>query len=138
MKKVIPINDGWRFRLGFDKACLEKGAFEGFKNVELPHNSIELKTEYFEPNDMRAVSTYVRELVVPESYNGCRLLLRFDGADNYAEVYVNGMFVTSHKGGTPFTADVTAPIKFDYRNIVVVKLDARVKKDVPGAGKGNL
>lgn len=138
MKKVIPINDGWRFRLGFDKACLDKGAFEGFKNVELPHNSIELKTEYFEPNDMRAVSTYVRELVVPESYNGCRLLLRFDGADNYAEVYVNGMFVTSHKGGTPFTADVTAPIKFDYRNIVVVKLDARVKKDVPGAGKGNL
>lgn len=138
MKKVIPVSDGWRFRLGFDKACLESGAFDGFKAVDLPHNSIELKTEYFEPYDMRAVSTYVRELVIPETYNGCRLLLEFEGADNYAEVYVNGMFVTSHKGGTPFTADITAPVKFDYRNTVVVKLDARVKKDVPGAGKGSL
>lgn len=138
MKKVIPINDQWMFRLGFDKQCLETGTFEGFKSVELPHNSVELKTDYFEPNDMRAVSTYTRELVIPEKYNGCKLRLAFEGADNYAEVYLNGMFVTSHKGGTPFTADITAPVRFDYPNRLLVKLDARVKREVPGAGKSNL
>lgn len=135
MKKHIPLNDRWRFRLGFDKSWLEETPTEGFREVELPHCSVELKNDYFEPNDMRSLSTYIRTLVVPASYDGCKLSLAFEGADSYAEVYCNGMFVTAHKGSTPFTADITAPVKFDYPNILLVKTDARVKKDVPETSK---
>ncbi|MDE7395018.1 MAG: hypothetical protein K2M95_02715 [Clostridiales bacterium] len=135
MIKEVPINDNWLFCNGFDKACLEKDySWENSFITSLPHNIYECGEDYFDERNMQRVVTYSRVLTVPDSYLGKRLLLRFEGVLSYVEVYVNGIFVTSHKGETPFTADVTAPLLYNYENRIVLKVDSGIRKDVPCSG----
>lgn len=135
MIKKIPINDHWLYSKGFDENCLERGYdWSGCYAVSLPHN-VECKdTSYFDERNMRMVSTYSRVLVVPENYNGARLLLGLEGVLSYVEVYVNGIFVTSHKGEAPFYADITAPVKYNYENRIVLKVDSNLLSEVPCCG----
>lgn len=135
MKKVIAVNDNWLYAKGFDPKCLEPNYDWGrFTCVGLPHNNLEVKLNNFDSTDMQIISTYSRILIVPEKYNGSRLLLKFEGVSSYCELYVNGLFVTSHKGDTPFTADITAPVKYDFENQIIIKVDSKIKKEVPSSG----
>lgn len=61
-----------------------------------------------------------------------RVLLHFGAVDYLAEVYVNGVLVTTHEGGyTPFSADITECISGDGRDVVVVHaLDAPFDTEV--------
>lgn len=131
MKKIIPINDGWLFAEGFSRSCLEPDfEFGNFYPVSLPHNAKRREDGYFDKTET-AVYTYAYLLALDEKYNGSRLQLVFDGVSSYAEVYINGTFVTSHKGDTPFTVDATAPLKAGFQNMIIVKVDSRLKKDAP-------
>ncbi len=131
MKKTVPINDGWLFAEGFTRRCLEPDyEFADFFPVSLPHNAKRREDGYFDRTES-AVYTYAYLLSLDEKYNGSRLELVFDGVSSYAEVYINGTFVTSHKGDTPFTVDATAPLKAGFQNMIVVKVDSRLKKDAP-------
>ena len=135
MIKQIPINDSWLYRCGFTQDCLENDFdwSDGFI-VQLPHNVECGDKNYFDEREMRVLSTYSRVLTVPSSYNGKRLLLGLEGVLSYVEVYVNGIFVTSHKGESPFVADITAPVKYDYDNRTVLKVDSALRNDVPSSG----
>ncbi len=135
MIKQIPINDSWLYRCGFTQDCLENDFdwSDGFI-VQLPHNVECGDKNYFDEREMRVLSTYSRVLTVPSSYNGKRLLLGLEGVLSYVEVYVNGIFVTSHKGESPFVADITAPVKYDYDNRIVLKVDSALRNDVPSSG----
>lgn len=135
MKKIIPINDNWLFRPGFSKACLGAGYdYSDFYLAFLPHNNVMQRDSYFDEREQACECTYTRVLIVPQKYNGSKLLLRFMGIESYAEVYVNGIFVTSHKGDAPFDADITAPVRYDYENRIVVRVDSSLRKDVPCRG----
>ncbi len=135
MIKEVAINDNWLHRKGFDAQCLER-SFDWSDSfiVQLPHCIDCGETEYYNEKAMRALSTYSRILTVPETYNGKKLLLCVEGVLSYAEVYVNGIFVTSHKGEAPFVADITAPVKYDYENRIVIKVDSRIRPEVVSAG----
>ncbi len=135
MIKHIPINDGWLYRKGFTQDCLER-EFDWSDSfiVQIPHNIECESRDYFDERNMRALSTYSRVLTVPESYNGKRLLLSLEGVLSYVEVYVNGIFVTSHKGESPFVADITAPVKYEYENRIVLKVDSNLRAEVPCCG----
>ena len=55
---------------------------------------------------------------------GERLLLHFGAVDYRASVWVNGTLVVTHEGGhTPFTADVTAALRPDGEQVVVVRAE---------------
>lgn len=52
---------------------------------------------------------YEREFVIPDHFFTQRIVLRFGSVTHVAKVYVNGTFVTEHKGGfTPFEAEIHA------------------------------
>ena len=56
---------------------------------------------------------YHRFVEVPADWAGRRVLLHFGAVDFHADVFVNGMWVGSHSGGSaPFTLDVTGAIRF--------------------------
>ncbi len=135
MIKEIPINDNWLYRDGFTQDCLER-EFDWSDSyiVQLPHNIDCTDAQYFDERNMRRLTTYSRILTVPSTYNGKRLLLRLEGVLSYVEIYVNGIFVTSHKGEASFVADITAPVKYDYENRIVLKVDSRLRKEVPCSG----
>ena len=45
MKKCVPINDGWLFKAGFDRSCLDESFdFAGFRPVSLPHCAADRKS----------------------------------------------------------------------------------------------
>lgn len=51
---------------------------------------------------------YQRQITIPEDYEGCRILVRFDGVYSNARVWINGTYVTTHIGGfTTWDADIT-------------------------------
>ena len=136
MKNIIPINNNWLLRSGFDNECFDpQFDFEGSYIVSVPHCVMETDKNYFSEDALTTVSTYVRRIFIPSDYNGSRIIIRFEGILSYAEVYVNGIFVTSHKGETPFEADITAPVQYDFDNRIVVKTDSGIRPDVPSFGE---
>jgi beta-galactosidase/beta-glucuronidase len=67
---------------------------------------------------------YSRSLVVPDQYQGKRVLLHFNASDYLTKVWVNGHFAGSHQGGyTRFNFDVTNYLKNSGPNSVVVKVE---------------
>jgi beta-galactosidase/beta-glucuronidase len=61
--------------------------------------------------------------VAPEEHDG-RLLLHFGAVDYHAHVWVNGQLVATHEGGqTPFSADITAALRGDAEQVIVVRAE---------------
>ena len=55
---------------------------------------------------------YSRSLVVPEAWEGKRVLLHFEAVDWRCEAFVDGLSVGTHEGGyDPFTFDITEALK---------------------------
>ncbi len=131
MKKCVPINDGWLFKAGFDRSCLDESFdFAGFRPVSLPHCAA-APIEGYDGVNESSVATYMRTLALSADYDRSRLILCFGGATSYVEVYVNGIFVTSHRGDVPFEADVSAPLRVGFENRIILRVDSRAKLDVP-------
>ena len=64
---------------------------------------------------------YRRDLPIPASARGQRVVLHFDAVNFSADVYCNGQLVTQHSDGTlPFEADVTETVHFGGSNEVLV------------------
>ena len=67
---------------------------------------------------------YHREVTIPESFLGKRVLLHFDAVDQEAVVWVNGREVARHVGGyLPFEADITGNISDGRADILVRVVD---------------
>ena len=71
---------------------------------------------------------YTREFPYLPRLPGERAFLRFEGAQYRTTVFLNGVCLGTHNGGsTPFCAEITRAVKEDNRIIVVV--DARRRRD---------
>ncbi|WP_028550202.1 glycoside hydrolase family 2 protein [Paenibacillus sp. UNC451MF] len=74
--------------------------------------------------DFHDVVWYRKELSLPESFRGKRILLHFGAVDYFSSVWVNGVLVTSHEGGhTPFHADITDALQNGSNTVVVKAVD---------------
>jgi len=51
---------------------------------------------------------YRRKVCIPKEFEGKRILLHFGAVDQIADIYWNGIFLTTHEGGyLPFTVELT-------------------------------
>ena len=58
--------------------------------------------------------------------------LKFQGAMQVADVWLNGTHLTTHYGGyLPFTIDVSKALRFDAENVLTVRLDNSDNPEVP-------
>lgn len=79
-------------------------------------SGLERKTK---PTD---VLWYRKEILLPASFTGKRLLLHFGAVDCEATVWVNDVSIAKHSGGyLPFTADITDAVE-DGRAVIVVRV----------------
>lgn len=69
----------------------------GFREVRLPHDAMiheertpDTKNGHQTGFYPGGFYTYVKELDVPEEWEGKKILLEFEGISNYPRVYVNG------------------------------------------------
>ena len=140
---VLNMNQDWQFfRPGSTAASPGSVSSKGadvsapadaqWEPVTLPH-SVRL-----EPRDVsggrnyQGVCWYKRELPAQPEWKGRVVYLKFQGAMQVAEVWLNGVHRITHFGGyIPFTIDISKDIRFDQPNILTVRLDNSDNPEVP-------
>ncbi|HYG82153.1 MAG TPA: glycoside hydrolase family 2 TIM barrel-domain containing protein, partial [Pyrinomonadaceae bacterium] len=130
------LNEGWRFT-GSDPADAQRrehpdGAWSA---VNLPHTWNAEDTLDDAPGYRRGVGWYRRDLFLGSQLRGRRLFLYFEGANQVADVYLNGSHVGQHVGGyTAFAFEITDFVRFgdaSDANLIAVRIDNSLDKDVP-------
>jgi beta-mannosidase len=83
---------------------------------------------YLEGFDVSGVNWYRRELDAPPLTAGTLTLLRFEGVDYFADVWLNGVYLGSHEGYfEPFAFDVSTVLRPGRRNELVVRVDSPIE-----------
>lgn len=120
------INKTWKFhRVEADEleANYFKQNFDAaeWEEIDLPHTS---KIEPLVVNDQwQGICWYRKNLEIPASLKDKKLLLEWEAAMNYAEIYLNGKLVTKHHGGyLPIVIDATDYLEVG-ENMIAVRLD---------------
>jgi beta-galactosidase len=122
---VSNFNHDWEF-FRFDTAGqhrIDSVAPSAWEKISLPHTArIEPKIA----NDQWQGEAYYRKsFELPAAWAGRKVYLRFEGAMNKAEVWLNNAHVLTHQGGyLPFIVDLSAA-RFGQRNAIVVQIDNR-------------
>ncbi len=77
------------------------------------------------PPDRRETGAwYRRDVQLPAGFAGRTVLLRFGAANYLADVWLNGVWLGYHEGGsTPFAFDASAAARPGERNVVAVRVD---------------
>lgn len=129
----VTVNDGWRFAYAptGDPASPDFDAAD-WQRVDLPHtwNAEDAfdKVEGYR----RGIGWYRKTLALDAGLEGRRLFLYFEGANQVAEVFVNGEPAGQHVGGyTAFVFDVTDLVRFDAPNLIAVRVDNRHDDEIP-------
>ena len=137
MRKTIDLNFGWKYsEVCSDEMLLAGYDDSAFETVDIPHTNKEIPYNYFDESIFQFVSCYRKSFRLPEdAYQpGKKVFLRFEGAANFAEVFINGKFAGSHKDGyTPFAIDITSFIN-KKRNVIAVRLDSTERPEIPPFG----
>jgi Glycosyl hydrolases family 2, sugar binding domain len=121
------INYGWKF-LRSDESQAELPAYDdaSWNSVIVPHTWNVEDTLDDTPGYYRGIGWYRRKLRLEPQLRGKRLFLYFEGANQIANVYVNGHHAGRHIGGyTAFAFEITDYVEFDraQENMIAVKVD---------------
>jgi beta-galactosidase len=147
---VLSLNQDWQFfRPAGDGASKQRLASSDdatpprdavWEAATLPH------TVRLEPRDAsgganyQGVCWYQRSLSAKPEWKGRILYLKFQAAMQVADVWLNGVHLTTHYGGyIPFTIDISKAVDFNRDNTLTVRLDNSDNPEVPpGKPQGDL
>ncbi len=136
MRIITDLNFDWMYAAGFRDDYINKDSdTSSFIPVSIPHTNIELPYNYFDEKLYAFESCYRKNIFIPAEYDGKDLFLCFDGAGQYAKVYLNGTLVKEHKGGyTGFEAKIDKAVMYGADNQIVVHLDSNEREEIPPFG----
>ena len=136
MRQVIEFNHNWRYKEEWKAEFVSPGFDDSsWEKVHVPHTNLELPYNYFDEKSYQFISAYRKTFELDQSFQGKRILVNFEAVMAYAEVYLNGRLVGSHKGGyTPFSLDLTDHVLFGQENVLTVQVDSRERDDIPPFG----
>jgi beta-galactosidase len=125
-KPIAPINFNADWQFVKSDAAIDQTGVESVKweAVSLPH------TANIEPKVMngqwQGTCWYRKTFNLPEESGGREFFLRFEGAMNVCDVWVNGEKLISKQGGyLPVVVNFTSVAKLNQPNEVLVRLDNR-------------
>lgn len=133
-RKVTGFNEGWEFKKGpFSqeptKTILQWA--DKWEKVNLPHtwNAKDMQTQA--ASFYEGPAYYRKRHLFPESLQGKRVFLRFEGVGSCTEVYINGYLAGTHKGAySAFVIEISGQIKYGQENEIIVKADNMARPDV--------
>ncbi len=138
MRKTIDLNFGWKYSESCaDEMLLASYDDSAFETVDIPHANKEIPYNYFDESVFQFVSCYRKSFKLPEEayLPDKKVFICFEGAANFAEVFINGKFAGAHKDAyTPFKIDITNLIN-KKKNIVAVRLDSTERPEIPPFGR---
>ena len=135
-RSVYPLNRNWLFHAAaVEGAHLPAFNDAAFKRVVIPHTNVGLPWHSFDDKDYQFISTYRRRFKYPSAARGKRVFIDFEGAMTASTVWINGVPLGEYKGGfTPFSFELTAHLRTDAENVLVVQLDSTERADIPPFG----
>ncbi|MVN20720.1 beta-galactosidase [Mucilaginibacter sp. HMF7410] len=131
------INSNWSFHKGDIKGLPAKQPADvRWQSVSIPHSWNTEDVTDDEPGYYRGISWYKKTLYLPASVKNKQTYLYFEGANQVAEVYVNGQLAGKHVGGyTAFSFLIQPYLKAGNdsltANEVLVKLDNSYNESIP-------
>jgi len=133
-----PLNHGWRFHR-LESAQVDPRPVEAQPGLEdgsweqavLPH-TVRMDPPSKANRPFQGLCWYRLRLPVKPEWRGRRVGIRFDGAMQRAEVFVNGELRLVHEGGyLPFFLDLSAAALKGGEVLVALRLDNRDMPEVP-------
>ncbi|MBD0825397.1 glycoside hydrolase family 2 protein [Aestuariibaculum marinum] len=129
-REVISFNDNWEFKKGEGTNKEISITEANWETVTIPHtyNAEDMQTtKQFYTGD----AFYRKKFKAQKAWQGKRVFLRFEGVGNVAKVYVNGKFLTEHKGAySAFSFEVTKELVYGVDNTILVKTNNDARADV--------
>lgn len=90
------------------------------------HPFIKNASERDDPYWWRGWGWYRKHVSIDRRHLGSKVFLELDGVQKYSRVYLNGRFLTEHKGGyTSFSVDLTDAVRFDGDNVLAIAVSNR-------------
>jgi beta-galactosidase len=140
VRTVLNINGGWQFYMlaaptdsdivSSDQMLPPMDAV--WEGANLPH-SVRL-----EPRDVsggrnyQGLCWYQKTFTAGREWKDRIVYLKFQGAMQVADIWLNGIHLTTHYGGyLPFTLDLSEKLHFERDNTLLVRLDNRDNPEVP-------
>lgn len=122
-RRAVSLDGMWKFQLDEEKAGCKEGWTDGLPAPDLIPVPASFQ-DFYTDKDIREYTGdfwYEKDVFIPGEWLGRQVAVRFGCATHRAEVYVNGVKVTSHEGGfLPFTAEVTELVRYNAYNKVTV------------------
>lgn len=131
-RTTYSINESWRF-LRDDVADASEIKFDdsSWEVVSIPHTWNAKDAIDEKPGFYRGVGWYRRIVHLNAPLEERRVYIKFDGANQETELFVNGESVDSHIGGySAFCFDITDFV-LQGENIFAVKVDNKHNPDIP-------
>lgn len=124
----VIINSGWLFHHG---ALADSGTDE-WQRINLPHTWNAEDAFDDTPGYYRGECWYRRDFTADKDWEGKTVVIKFEGANQVADLYVNGQHLGTHSGGyTAFSYDISSQLKFGERNVILVRVDNSHSEDIP-------
>lgn len=146
-REKLNFNQGWKFVRGEIREAIEVDypmeELERWESVNLPHTVREEPYLNSGGINYQGPAMYRKHFALPESYQGKKLFLEFEGAMGVTDVWVNGEHLqskmaaktgenTQYGGYLPFILDVTDAVHCDGEyNVIIVLTDNSDNLTVP-------
>lgn len=122
-REIYPLNEGWRFFFA-SEASSDDARF-----VTLPHswnNNPTVRGALLETTGL-----YQNDLRIPAEWVSKRIFVRFYGAQNVTDLFVNGRLAGEHRGGsTAFTFEITDKIRCGADNSLLAVVSNAARTNV--------
>jgi beta-galactosidase len=132
LRQRVDLNTGWKFNKG-DVAGAQATAFNdaAWSSVTTPHTWNATDGADGGNNYYRGIGWYRRHYTVPASFAGKMLFLQFAGANQVADVWVNGVYLGQHQGGySRFRFGATSALRVGQDNVIAVKVNNASNPDI--------
>lgn len=112
------LNTNWDFRFSHQ---VHKGSGQ---RVDLPHTWNQADALSGKADYKRGVGNYEKKLTIPATWQGKRIFLKFEGAGQIANVFVNRQHIMEHRGGYgAFTCEITDRVDYGTDNSLLVRVN---------------
>lgn len=131
MRKIININDSWKFTKEDEtKATSKCFNDDKWEVVNIPHtwNAYDGANGF---DFFKGSCWYRKEITIESLAKDKKVFIEFEGANSVTDVYVNGKYIGKHKGGySTFRFDITEAVEFGCTNMLTVNVNNIVVDDV--------